>query len=121
MYFPTGKFILQKILELIDIHQNSNNNINYDFDYIKKNFSVKHLKRLSNIDYNKQNQQFIDLIKSVANNQEFSINEKFNKPYKLANLFCDYFSKVYKYNLLCEENVDLINKINKIENKIKGA
>ena len=57
----------------------------------------------------------------MANNQEFSINEKFIKSYKLANLFCDYFSKVYKYYLLSDKNADLINKINKIENKIKGA
>ena len=118
--FPAGKFILQKMLELIDIHQNANNNINYDFDYIKKNFGAKHLKRLSNIDYTKENQQFIDLIKSVVNNQEFSLNEKFNKPYKLANLFCDYFNKVYKYYILCDENADLINKIKEIDNKING-
>ena len=54
----------------------------------------------------------------MVNNQEFSINEKFNKPYKLANLFWDDFIEVYKYYLLCDENANLINKTNEIKNKI---
>ena len=34
--FPVGKFILQKIFELLDAANNTNRNINYDFEYIKK-------------------------------------------------------------------------------------
>ena len=117
--FPAGKYLLQKIFEIIDIAHNTNTNNNYDFEYIKKNMSVKHLKRLANIDYINANQQFKDEIKNIVNNQEYSLNEKYNKPYKLANLFCDYFNKINKYLILCEENSELINKIKELDNKIE--
>ena len=116
--FAVGKFLLQKILELLDIAQSTSNNQTYDFDYIKKNLSARHLKRFANIDYSHANEQFIELIRNIANNPEFSLNEKFNKPYKLANLFCDYFNKVYKYYILCDENSELINNIKEIDHKI---
>ena len=104
---------------MIDIAYNSNNNnTHYDYDFIKKNISAKHIKRFANIDYTKENPQFIELIKNIANNQEFSLNEKYNKPYKLANTFNDYINKIYKYYLLCDENAELINQIKEINNKI---
>jgi hypothetical protein len=94
--FPVGKYLLSKIFEAIDISNNANNITSYDYEYIKKNISTKHFKKLSNINYTNNN-QFIELIKDVANNQEYSLNEKFNKPFKLANLLCDYFNKINKY------------------------
>ena len=117
--FPTGKYLLQKVFELLDIAYNSNNSSSYDFDYIKKNIAARHLKRLANIDYVNANPHFIELIKEIAENEEFSLNEKFNKPYKLANTICDYINKIYKYYILCDENAELINKIKEIDNKIK--
>ena len=117
--FPIGKYLLSKIFEVIDIFHNSNNNTSYDYEYIKKNISTKHFKKLSNINYINNNIQFIELIKNVANNQEYSLNEKFSKPFKLANLLCDYFNKINKYYALSDNNAELLNEITNLDNIIE--
>ena len=117
--FSIGKYLLSKIFEAIDIFHNTNNISSYDYEYIKKNISTKHFRKLSNINYTSNNPQFIELIKNVANNQEYSLNEKFNKPFKLANLFCDYFNKINKYYILSENNAELLNEITNLDNIIE--
>ena len=117
--FPIGKYLLSKIFDAIDIFHNANNITNYDYEYIKKNISTKHFKKLSNINYTNNNPQFIELIKNVANNQEYSLNEKFSKPFKLANLLCDYFNKINKFYILSENNVELLNEITNLDNVIE--
>ena len=117
--FPIGKYLLSKTFEVIDIFSNANNNTNYDYEYIKKNISTKHFKKLSNINYSSDNPQFIELIKNVANNQEYSLNEKYNKPFKLANLLCDYYNKINKYYIISENNVELLNEITNLDNTIE--
>ena len=112
--FPFGKFLLSKIFEII-------NDQNYeDFDYIKKNISTKHFKRLTNIDYSKPKQQYKEIVKSIVSNPDFAPNDKFNKPYKLAGLICEYFNRINKYNKIYEENIELVDEIAELEKQIEG-
>ena len=112
--FNFGRFLLSKIFEILK-------DPNFeDFDYIKKNISVKHFKKLTNIDYTKVNQQYKDIVKSIVSSPDFIGSDKFNKPYKLAGLICDYFTRVHKFNKVYEENNDLVEEIAELEKKIEG-
>ena len=112
--FTFGKFLLSKIFEILK-DQNFE-----DFDYIKKNISVKHFKKLTSIDYTKVNQQYKDIVKSIVSSPDFGGSEKFNKPYKLAGLICDYFNRVHKFNKVYEENLELVDEIVELDKKIEG-
>ena len=112
--FNFGKFLLSKIFEILK-------DPNFeDFDYIKKNISVRHFKKLTNTDYTKVNPQIIDIVKSIVANPDFAGSEKFNKPYKLAGLICDYFNRVNKFNKVYEENIELVGEIEELEQQIDG-
>ena len=112
--FPFGKFLLSKIFEII-------NEPNFeDFDYIKKNISVRHFKKLTNVDYTKVNQQYKDIVKSIISHSDFAAGDKFNKPYKLAGLICDYFNRVNKFNKTYEENLELVAEIEELDKQIEG-
>ena len=112
--FPFGRFLLSKIFEIL-------NDSNFeDFDYIKKNISVRHFKKLTNVDYTKVNQQYKEIVKSIVSNSDFQTGDKFNKPYKLAGLICDYFNRVNKFNKTYEENLELVEEIGELDKQIEG-
>ena len=112
--FNFGKFLLSKIFEIL-------NDGNFeDWDYIKKNISTKHFKRLVNVDYTKVKPQYKEIVKSIVGNSEFATNDKFNKPYKLAGAICEYFNRVNKFNKIYEENLGLVEEIAELEKQIEG-
>ena len=78
--FPFGKFLLMKVFELL------NDGNSDDYDYIKKTITVKHFKKLINIDYTKPENKFREVAKLIVSNPEFGGNDKYNKPYKLAGI-----------------------------------
>ena len=112
--FPFGKLLLMKIFDLI------NDGNCDDFEYIKKTITVKHFKKLINIDYTKPQNKYKEIIKLITSNPEFGGNDKFNKPYKLAGVICEYFNRINKYNKIYEENNDLVEQIAELEKQIEG-
>ena len=110
--FNFGKFLLSKIFEIL-------NDPNYeDWDYIKRNISTKHFKKLTNIDYSKAKPQYKELVKSIVENSEFGGNDKLNKPYKLAGVICEYFNRINKFNSLYNENLELVKEIEELDKQI---
>ena len=112
--FPFGKLLLMKIFDLL------NDGNCDDFEYIKKTITVKHFKKLINIDYTKPQNKYKEIIKLITSNPEFGGNDKFNKPYKLAGVICEYFNRINKYNKIYEENNDLVEQIAELEKQIEA-
>ena len=112
--FIFGRFLLSRIFEIL-------NDQNYeDFDYIKKTINTKHFKKLTNMDYTKLKPQIKEIIKSIVASPDFGGSDKFNKPYKLAGLICDYFNRVNKFIKAYEENLELVEEIAELEKQIEG-
>ena len=112
--YPFGKLLLSKVFELL-------NDPNCDdFEYIKKNISAKHFKKLVNIDFTQPQDKFKEIVKTIVSNPEFGGNDKFNKPYKLAGVICDYFNRLNKYNKAYEENYELVEQIAELDKQIEN-
>ena len=112
--FAFGKLLLMKIFDLL------NDGNCDDFEYIKKTITVKHFKKLINIDYTKPQNKYKEITKLIVSNPDFGGNDKFNKPYKIAGVICEYFNRINKYNKIYEENNDLVEQIAQLEQQIEG-
>ena len=60
-----------------------------------------------------------DITKEVLGSPEFILAEnKYQKPFKISGILCDYFSAWNKYFNQLEANKDLIDEINNIKNEL---
>ena len=112
--FAFGKLLLTKIFDLLG-EPNCE-----DFEYIKKNIALKHLKKLANTDYTKPQEKYKEIVKTIVSNPDFGGNDKFNKPYKVAGAICEYINRINKYNKIYDENSELVEQIAELEKKIEG-
>ena len=109
--FAFGKLLLTKIFDLLG-EPNCE-----DFEYIKKNIALKHLKKLANTDYTKPQEKYKEIVKTIVSNPDFGGNDKFNKPYKVAGAICEYINRINKYNKIYDENSELVEQITELEKK----
>ena len=111
--FQFGKFLLSKFFLILD---DGNGN---DYDYVKKNLTIKQLKRFINIDFITNRKKYQIFIKEIIDNPDFGGLDKYNKNYKLAGLICEYVLVVNKLFNLYDENIELKNEISSLEKKIE--
>ena len=114
--FTFGKYLLSKVYECL---KDTNGN---DYDYVKKTIEVKTFREFIKINYSVSPDFLVKITKEVLNNTEFNVNEKFNKPFKLAGTICDYFISLNKYFDIYssqEENLNIISELNEKINKHK--
>ena len=114
--FSLGKFILTKICEALGEPCDS-------WDIIKKNLDVKLIKNLiaANPSKNKDKNKLLSATKEITSNQEFIAGgeNKYNKPYKLCSILCDFFNACKNYYNEFEKQKEIIEKINKIKEDIE--
>ena len=90
-----------------------------DFDYIKKTISVKHFKKLINLDYTNTENKFKEISKIIVANPDYGGNDKFNKPFKLAGVICEFFNRINKYFKIYEENIEIVQEIEELEKQVE--
>ena len=114
--FNFGKFLIFKLYELFDKPFS-------DWDTTKRSLEIEIFRALANINpksiKEKLNKKLYDITKEVIGNQEFSSNEnKYQKPFKISGILCDYFLAWNKYFLRNELNKNLIDEINEIKSEL---
>ena len=112
--FNFGKFLVFKVYELFEKPHS-------DWDSTKRTLELETFRGLANINPKnlKDNlkKRLYDITKEVVGNTDFSLAEnKYQKPFKISGILCDFFSAWNKYFYLMEENKDLIDEINDIKN-----
>ena len=114
--FNFGKFLIFKLYDLFDKSYS-------DWDTTKRSLELETFRSLSNINpknikENMKNKLY-NISKEVINNPEFILSEnKYQKPFKISGILCDYFSAWNKFFMQNEANKNLIDEINEIKNKL---
>ena len=90
-----------------------------DVDYIKKTISVKHFKKLINLDYTNPDNKFKEISKIIVANPDYGGNDEFNKPFKLAGVICEFFNRINKYFKIYEENIEIVQEIEELEKQVE--
>ena len=116
--FNFGKFLISKLYHLFDKSYS-------DWDTTKRSLELETFRSLANINPKKIKDnlktKLYDISKEVINNPEFMLNEnKYQKPFKISGILCDFFSSWNKYFTQNELNKGLINKINDIKNELNS-
>jgi len=115
--FNLGKFIITKICESFKEPCES-------WDVIKKTLDVKLIKNLvaANPTKNKDKKKLMNLTKEITTNADFIAGgeNKYNKPYKLCSVLCDFFNVLKNYYNELDKQKDIIEKINKTKEEIEA-
>ena len=114
--FNFGKFLIFKLYDLFDKPHS-------DWDSTKRSLELETFRALAyinpkNLKENMKNKLY-DITKEVLGSPEFiSAENKYQKPFKISGILCDYFSAWNKYFNQLEANKELIDEINNIKNEL---
>ena len=115
--FNFGKFLIFKLYDLFDKPYS-------DWDTTKRTLELETIRALANINpktiKEKLKIKLYNISKEVIGNPEFiSAENKYQKPFKISGILCDYFSGWNKYFIQNELNKELIDEINGIKNELE--
>ena len=109
-----GKYLLQKVYEILG----ENNN---EWDNIKKSLDIKLIKSFIGMSPIKNKEKIMPIVKEVTSNPDFSAGDnKYQKPYKVCGTLCDYFNVCNNYYNELENQKKLIDEIDALNKEIEG-
>jgi len=109
-----GKYLLQKVYEILG----ENNN---EWDNIKKSLDIKLIKSFIGMSPIKNKEKIMPIVKEVTSNPDFSAGDnKYQKPYKICGTLCDYFNVCNNYYNELENQKKLIDEIDALNKEIEG-
>ena len=108
-----GKYILSKVYECLG-------DSNAEWDYIKKTIDTKVMKHFIGIDITKAPENIRAITKEIVNNSDYSSGDKYQKPYRIIGLLCDYFNAMNNYFIEYHKQKELIKSIEEMKVKIEN-